>query len=376
MKKLIAVLTALGILTTGIYMPNNYNSALVSITASAETSSEDFEFDAETGTITWYFGTDEIVEIPSEIDGVAVTSIGTHAFYKNENVKSIIIPDSITSIGDYAFEDCVWLKSVIIPDSVTNIGNCAFNQCVGLNSITIPDSVTDMGSNVFLNIDYILIKGSKNSYAETYAYENDLRFVSVDTPYSFGDITGDGVIDATDASLILTSYAESSIDEDDGMTDEQRIFADVNKDYYVDATDASAVLTYYARTSIGYKKTFNEYLNEFVFEKEETNPDRFFKAEIKTHEISKDSNGNEKLTVVFEFTNVFHDVMAVNGKPYNPNEIWEKKITFDTDKCEDIIKNGGCINYAFYIMEMPFSGGLFFKLDENLDVVEYRGFLD
>ena len=110
----------------------------------------------------------------------------------------------------------------------------------------------------------------------------------------------------------------------------------------------------------------------------EINPDDYFKAEIKTHEISKDTYGNENLTIVFEFTNVFHDVMAVNGKPYNPNETWEKKITYDTDKCEDIIKNGGCINYAFSDSEMNkmFSGGLFFKLDENLDVVEYRGFVD
>ena len=49
MKKLIATATALGILTTGIYMPNNYNSALVSITASAITMDGKYIYDSETG---------------------------------------------------------------------------------------------------------------------------------------------------------------------------------------------------------------------------------------------------------------------------------------------------------------------------------------
>ncbi len=82
--------------------------------------------------------------------------------------------------------------------------------------------------------------------------------------YILGDVTGDGIIDATDASFILTAYAVSSIGGDDEMNDEQRKAADVNGDGVIDAIDASTVLTYYARSSVDFKGSFEEYLNEFV----------------------------------------------------------------------------------------------------------------
>ncbi len=51
MKELIAMATALSLFTTGFYLPNNSNSVLSSISASAETSAEDFGFDSRTGSI-------------------------------------------------------------------------------------------------------------------------------------------------------------------------------------------------------------------------------------------------------------------------------------------------------------------------------------
>lgn len=96
MKKIIAMITALSLCTTGLYFSINSDSALTSITASAET---DFEFDAETGTIYGYNGSDTDIVIPSEIDGVAVTGIANYVFYENSTIKGISIPDSVTTIG-------------------------------------------------------------------------------------------------------------------------------------------------------------------------------------------------------------------------------------------------------------------------------------
>ena len=79
MKKLLAIITAL-CFTTGFYMPINSDSVLSGISASAETASSDFEFDAETGTVKKYLGSDSEVVIPSEINGITVTSIGDDAF--------------------------------------------------------------------------------------------------------------------------------------------------------------------------------------------------------------------------------------------------------------------------------------------------------
>ncbi|MFC7337479.1 leucine-rich repeat domain-containing protein [Haloferula chungangensis] len=88
-------------------------------------------------------------EIPAEIDGFPVVSIGAYAFSRCTGLTSLSIPDSVTSIGEYAFYGCSGLTSLSIPDSVTSIGRYAFYDCTGLTSLAIPDSVTGIGSSAF-----------------------------------------------------------------------------------------------------------------------------------------------------------------------------------------------------------------------------------
>ncbi|MBC2441404.1 leucine-rich repeat domain-containing protein, partial [Clostridium saccharobutylicum] len=94
--------------------------------------------------ITGYTGTSKNVIIPSQIDGISVTSIGDDAFRNWSSLTSITIPSSVTSIGNSAFSRCSGLTSITIPSSVTSIGNSAFYGCSGLTSITIPSSVTSI----------------------------------------------------------------------------------------------------------------------------------------------------------------------------------------------------------------------------------------
>jgi hypothetical protein len=128
--------------------------------------------------ITKYTGSKTTVEIPSQINGKAVTSIGDDSFdgYDNENCKavtSVTIPDGVTKIGEGAFFCCENLKTVKIPSSVKSIGGWAFYYCPklknitlpngidvidryafycdeSLTSITIPDSVIGIGDNAFV----------------------------------------------------------------------------------------------------------------------------------------------------------------------------------------------------------------------------------
>jgi hypothetical protein len=100
-------------------------------------------------TITDYYGPGGAVTIPTNIDGMTVTSIGYGAFKFSASLTSITIPGSVTSIGDVAFYECSSLASVTIPDSVSSIGNIAFFGCTNMPSVTIPNSVTSIGDSAF-----------------------------------------------------------------------------------------------------------------------------------------------------------------------------------------------------------------------------------
>ena len=91
----------------------------------------------------------EAIEIPKEIKGIAVTSIGSKAFYWCSGLTSIEIPAGVTSIGEYAFSGCSRLTSIKIPAGVTSIGDSAFSGCSGLTSIEIPAGVTSIGDSAF-----------------------------------------------------------------------------------------------------------------------------------------------------------------------------------------------------------------------------------
>lgn len=68
--------------------------------------------------------------------------------------------------------------------------------------------------------------------------------------YSWGDVDGNGFVDAVDASMILSEYARVSSGGQSTFSSSQKACADVRKDGIIDAVDASAVLAEYARLSV------------------------------------------------------------------------------------------------------------------------------
>jgi hypothetical protein len=107
--------------------------------------------DNMTVTITRYTGNAPIVNIPSRIAGLPVTSIGNEAFYNCRSLTSITIPSSITNIGNNAFDSCSSLTSLTISSSVTNIGDETFKFCENLTGITV-----DSRNPVYASIDGVL----------------------------------------------------------------------------------------------------------------------------------------------------------------------------------------------------------------------------
>ena len=144
----------------------------------------------------------------------SVRSIGDYAFANCRSLISVTIGDSVLNIGDKAFPGCISLTEInvdsgnqnyssddgvffnknkteliccpggksgeyVIPNSVLNIGDYAFAYCSSLTSVTIPDSVTSIGEGAFSDCDYLTIYGYSGSVAETYAKENEIKFVSL-----------------------------------------------------------------------------------------------------------------------------------------------------------------------------------------------------
>ncbi len=63
------------------------------------------------------------------------------------------------------------------------------------------------------------------------------------------DVNFDGVINAVDASMVLSEYAKSSAGEETTLSETQRYVADTNYDGQVTAVDASCILSDYALRS-------------------------------------------------------------------------------------------------------------------------------
>ena len=162
-------------------------------------------FDKSSGTITDCDTSVISANIPSAIDGVAVTSIGECAFKNCSSLTSVTIPKSVTSIGDYAFFWCSSLTSVTIPKSVTSIGDYAFNYCSSLTSVTIPNSVTSIGEGAFFccsSLTRVTIPNSVTSIGDyAFSYCSSLTAIYVaegNTTYT----SEDGVLFSKDKTML------------------------------------------------------------------------------------------------------------------------------------------------------------------------------
>ncbi|MGC9944451.1 MAG: choice-of-anchor tandem repeat GloVer-containing protein [Verrucomicrobiota bacterium] len=135
-------------------------------------------------TITGYTGFSNELDIPSQINGLPVTRIGSGAFGGDDRLTGVTISDSVTNVGAGAFVGCSSLTAIAVdtrnpyysdvdgvlfngnlttlveypagiagnytvPDGVSSVGNAAFEDCFGLTNITIPDTVTNIGENAF-----------------------------------------------------------------------------------------------------------------------------------------------------------------------------------------------------------------------------------
>ena len=130
------------------------------------------------------------LEIPSQIDGVAVTKIYKNAFRNCPFLATVKIPNSVTSIGNNAFQGCGLLASVTIGNSVTSIGLHTFRDCTALISVTIGNSVTSIESHVFSGCSALISVNIPNSVTSIRhgAFSGCSALISVSIPNSVTSI--------------------------------------------------------------------------------------------------------------------------------------------------------------------------------------------
>lgn len=145
------------------------------------------KFNKDTGYVWGLENTVTTANIPSTIDGSAVTGIAQNSLYSSNKLTHVTIPASVTTIGQTAFLECKEIVSITvaqdnpyycsidgvlfgadgtelilypaqkvgssytIPSTVTTVANLAFDNCTNLTQIIIPDSVTTLNHGAFRN---------------------------------------------------------------------------------------------------------------------------------------------------------------------------------------------------------------------------------
>ena len=132
-----------------------------------------------------YQGSETEIEIPSDLEGLDVVSLGDYAFAGESSVTKFTIPAKLTELGRYTFAACTSLTEyevaadnpyleakdgilyadegatlmrypigqkptdLVIEDGIEHIGHVAFADCSSLTSVKFPDSLNYIGVSAF-----------------------------------------------------------------------------------------------------------------------------------------------------------------------------------------------------------------------------------
>ncbi|OAV65718.1 Listeria-Bacteroides repeat domain [Bacteroidales bacterium Barb6XT] len=119
-----------------------------------------------------FYSNDSVI-IPKEVTyggkQYAVTEIMAEAFWDNQRIKYVTIPNSVTSLGYRAFCSCKSLTSVTVPGSVKSFGEAVFKECESLKFVTLEDGLASLGDWAFYrckSLTIVTVPGSIKSWGE------------------------------------------------------------------------------------------------------------------------------------------------------------------------------------------------------------------
>ncbi len=91
--------------------------------------------DGTSAEVCGYEGTDSVVVLAKEYQGLPVTTVATWVFQDCDNISRVVLGDSITTLNGWAFSSCSNMTSIVLGENITTIEDFAFSACFRLVEI-------------------------------------------------------------------------------------------------------------------------------------------------------------------------------------------------------------------------------------------------
>ncbi|NLT09589.1 MAG: leucine-rich repeat protein [Ruminococcus sp.] len=146
--------------------------------------------------------TDDVINVPAEIEGKPVTKIYTIAF-SSTYAREITIPEGVKEIKKMAFKDCGMLEKLTLPQSLVTIEDYICNGCEVLRSVDLGGAET-IGSDVFLgcnSLTDITISGN----CKTIGVGNEYPFAGCNALENINVVSGSGGSFSSEDGILYSS---------------------------------------------------------------------------------------------------------------------------------------------------------------------------
>ena len=145
MKKIIKNILLFATIITSVFV------ACTAVQAENKYQDGDYTYTVEFGkaTLVKYTGNSLDIIVPSVLGGKPLVEIENGAFYNNNYINSVVLPDTVKKMGQGVFKDCENLQNVHFPTDITSISEEMFAGCSSLKEFTFSRKIKGIGQGAF-----------------------------------------------------------------------------------------------------------------------------------------------------------------------------------------------------------------------------------